>query len=225
MWMEPSLLGRVREQCRPGRFKLVEQPRSGYQNSHYSSRCNGRNCSNSRPRGSGCPPDRPYRYCDRCHNIDGDLRGHNGCNRRNDYCERSIHLGSCRSILGCRYCGGRLLAVWSKSRGVRFRKSGEYCQQRSRYGGNLSSHFLTTNHISDIARGFTGYSGNTADAMSLISDTLDTGSFNEARSSVDPLRLVFEKVYAGGSGQLGLRAVWDVVSQELWTAYPFPVVD
>jgi RHS repeat-associated protein len=92
-------------------------------------------------------------------------------------------------------------------------------------GVNLSSHFLQENHLYDIAKAFTGYGGNTGDAMSLISDTLDSGSFNEARSSVEPLQLVYEKVYASSSGPYGLRAVWDVVSQSLWTAYPFPVVD
>ncbi|HZY46567.1 MAG TPA: RHS repeat-associated core domain-containing protein [Candidatus Bathyarchaeia archaeon] len=99
-------------------------------------------------------------------------------------------------------------------------------QSEADTGVNLSSHFLTeTDHLSQVAKAFTGYSGNTADAMSLISDTLDTGNVNLAESTGSPMRIAFEKVLAGRSGPLGLRAVWDFNLGELWTAYPFPVVD
>ncbi len=92
-------------------------------------------------------------------------------------------------------------------------------------GLDLSSHFLAEDHISQIASKFTGYSGNTGDAMSLISDTLDTGNVNLAESSGSPLRIAFEQVLPTRSGPYGLRAVWDFDLNQLWTAYPFPVVD
>jgi hypothetical protein len=62
------------------------------------------------------------------------------------------------------------------------------------------------------------------DAASLVSDTLDSDSFNPARSSAEPSQLVYEKVYPTSTGLTYLEPSGTVPAGHYGQLIRFPVV-